>query len=448
MARDASVVGRRLIRYWASPEPTIARIDGQTVRDQLAETGHDARADDVALLGSLGVAATRLPVLWERVAPIDPRERSFAWACDRAARLRTLGIEPIVTLLHHGSGPSYTDLLDDAFPELFAEYAEAAARALPFVRRFTPINEILTTARFSALYGVWYPNARDDASFGRALTNQVRAVQLAMRRIRRVTTDAELVTTEDLQGFVAGDAGVRDYVGFLHERRWLALDMLEGRVTARHPLHAYLRDRAQVSEATFAAMRADATPIAIAGFNHYAHSERYLFTRANGATGDVAAVHVRDTTDLRVAPLLRAAAERQPTLALSEVHIHAAAAERVAWLLEHDADARACGANVVAVGAWAAFGMIDWYSLLRRPDGIVEDGIFTYAGREGVPRETVVADAVRLLARGDRTAAEALAAPGWWRDPARFHDPEDLATWGDAEGAEGARVRPDNEVPA
>jgi dTDP-4-dehydrorhamnose reductase len=449
MARYPSFAGDRLIEYWASPEPTIARITADTVRDQLDETGVAARIDDVDRIVALEVAATRLPVLWERAAPCHPGDRSFAWAQERASRLVALGVRPIATLLHHGSGPHYTDLLDDAFPALFADYAEAAARALPYVVDFTPINEVLTTARFTTLYGAWYPNVNDDRAFGRALVNQAHATQLAMERIRHVTPNARLVTTEDLQGFTAADAGTEPYVAFLRERRWLALDLIEGRVDAAHPLAAWLRDAAGVSEERLAVLRAHATPIAVAGFNHYPHSERHLFTRADGTLGDVPAVYVEGATDLRCRPLLREAADRFAAVALSEVHVNAVAGERVSWLLEHDADARALaaeGANVVAVGAWAAFGMVDWHSLLRRRDGVAEDGIYTFVGRDGVPQETPVAEALRALALGDDAAAHALAEPGWWTRASRYRTPEELAAMGDAGIAEGEHVRPRSEA--
>ncbi len=450
MARHAPFLGRRLIDYWASPEPTVARIDAHAMRDQLHETGFDERAGDIERIASLGVVASRFPVLWERAAPLHPEERDFTWGQERASRLHALGVAPIVTLLHHGSGPHYTHLLDDAFPKSFAAYAEAAARALPFVRAFTPINEVLTTTRFSTLYGVWYPNARDDAAFGRALVHQARATQLAMARIRTVTPDARLVTTEDLQGFVAGDVRMESYVAFLRERRWLALDLIEGRVDKDHALYTWLRDAAGIAEATLADVRARATPIDVAGFNHYPHSERYLFTRANGTIGDVPAVYVRGATDLRCAPLLRDAAERFPTLALSEVHVNAIASERVAWLLEHDADARALlasGIRATAVGAWAAFGMRDWHSLLRRHEDITEDGIFTFAGTNGTPQETPVAAALRHLTSGEIAAAQALATPGWWTRDERFRDPEILAAWADSQLPEGEHVRPRGKVP-
>jgi dTDP-4-dehydrorhamnose reductase len=43
------------------------------------------------------------------------------------ARLRELSIRPIVGLVHHGSGPAYTNLLDPGFAAGLAAHAEAVA---------------------------------------------------------------------------------------------------------------------------------------------------------------------------------------------------------------------------------------------------------------------------------------------------------------------------------
>src|SRR5205814_33206 len=109
-----------------------------------------------------------------------------------------LGIRPIVGLVHHGSGPRHTSLLDPRFPDEVAAFARAVAARYPWVQSYTPVNEPLTTARFSALYGQWYPHRRDGLAFARALLTQCRAVALAMQAIRTVNPAARLVQTEDL----------------------------------------------------------------------------------------------------------------------------------------------------------------------------------------------------------------------------------------------------------
>src|SRR4029453_14117486 len=135
--------------------------------------------------------------LWERMAPTSLDDIDWRWTDRRLTRLQKLGIRPIIGLLHHGSGPAYTSLLDPHFPDKLARFAEAVARRYPWITEFTPVNEPLTTARFSALYGDWYPHQRTDTAFLRALVNQLRGVVLAMRSIRRVVPQARLVQTED-----------------------------------------------------------------------------------------------------------------------------------------------------------------------------------------------------------------------------------------------------------
>ncbi len=254
---------------WASPEPTIARLGADAWRDQLSETGHDAREGDISLLASLGVSAVRYPVLWERA--------DLGWARRRLEALRSYGLEPIVTLLHHGSGPAHTSLIDDGFAAAFADYAGEVARAFPWVRRWTPINELLTTARFSTLYGHWYPNATDDATFGRAIVNEARAIQLSAERIRAVCPRAEIVITEDLQSFTAGDREEEAYVAFLRERAYLAIELTAGRVDRDHALYGYLTGKCDVAPHDLADLAARATPPDLVGWNWYPHSERYVF---------------------------------------------------------------------------------------------------------------------------------------------------------------------------
>ena len=107
-------------------------------------------------------------------------------------------VKPIVGLVHHGSGPRYTHLLDPSFPQRLAEYARAVAERYPHIDAYTPVNEPVTTARFSALYGFWYPHCRDDRSFVRALMHQMLGIVLAMRAIRKVNSSAQLIQTDDL----------------------------------------------------------------------------------------------------------------------------------------------------------------------------------------------------------------------------------------------------------
>ncbi len=135
------------LELWAGFECSVVRI-ANSYRNQITETGHSERLEDLAAVRSLGIKTLRYPVVWETVAPDKPDACDWTRSDERMGELARLGIEPVVGLLHHGSGPKYTNLLDRNFPSLFARYAQRVAARYPWVTLFTPINEPLTTARF------------------------------------------------------------------------------------------------------------------------------------------------------------------------------------------------------------------------------------------------------------------------------------------------------------
>src|SRR3954467_15039913 len=214
------------IQLWGGIECTINRVGDRFV-DQLERCGHYTREGDLEAIAALGVKALRFPVLWERVAPDGVARADWSGADRALTRLRDLGVEPIVGLVHHGSGPSGTHLLDPRFPQRLPPLPPAFAPRYPWVRRYTPINEPLTTARFAALYGHWYPHCRDDRSFVRALMTQLRATVLAMRAIRDVIPEARLVQTEDI-GKTWATSELQYQADYENERRWLTYDLLCG----------------------------------------------------------------------------------------------------------------------------------------------------------------------------------------------------------------------------
>src|SRR5438105_990194 len=112
--RDADKVASKL-ELWGGVECTIVRV-GDEYRDQSAETGHTLRKDDIDLIADLGVSTVRYPILWESIAPDSLDRCDWSWTDERLAMLRERGIEVIGGLLHHGSGPRYTSLLDRDLP--------------------------------------------------------------------------------------------------------------------------------------------------------------------------------------------------------------------------------------------------------------------------------------------------------------------------------------------
>jgi dTDP-4-dehydrorhamnose reductase len=220
------------MELWGGVEPTVNRV-GDVYFNQLERSGHAMRLSDLDRFASLGLRALRYPVLWERTAPDDLATADWSWADERLARLRELAIRPIVGLVHHGSGPRWTNLLEPSFAEGLAVYARAVAERFPWVQDYTPVNEPLTTARFSGLYGHWYPHGTDTRAFARALLNQCPAVALAMQAIRTVNPAARLIQTDDLSK-VHSTPKLAYQADIENTRRWLSWDLLCGRVDRQH----------------------------------------------------------------------------------------------------------------------------------------------------------------------------------------------------------------------
>jgi dTDP-4-dehydrorhamnose reductase len=401
-------------------------------------TGHHERLEDIDRVASLGITKLRYPVLWERIAPQGLKRANWSWTDERLHRLKDCGIEPIATLLHHGSGPWYTNLLDEEFPEKLAEFAGAVARRYPWLRRFTPVNEPLTTARFSALYGLWYPHCRSDRDFVRALFNQIRGIAAAMRAIREVIPDAQLVQTEDL-GKTYGTPMLEQQVRFDNDRRWATYDILYGQVRLDAPFMQFVQNLGFSLDApTLAAMQCEPE---IAGVNYYVTGERFLDDRlhlypracAGGnerqAYVDVEAVRVPEGT-AGLMPLALECWERyRRPLAVTEAHIACTQEEQVRWLDELHTDCirlRAAGAHVRAFTVWALFGAYDWNSCLTNRTEYYENGVFDV--RTNPPSETALAEWTRAAARGERLFHRSLRTAGWWRRPERVLYSDEPAT--------------------
>lgn len=419
------------VAIWGGVECTVNRV-GDNYFDQLERNGHAYRLDDLRAFADLGIRTLRFPLLWERTAPEGLSSASWAWADERMELMRELGIRPIVGLVHHGSGPRSTSLLDPGFGEKLAEYARAVAERYPWADSYTPVNEPLTTARFSALYGVWYPHARHDRSFVQALLNECRGTSLAMRAIREVNPDAQLVQTEDL-GMTHSTPMMRYQARFENHRRWLTFDLLRGDVDEAHPLWKYLRYQLS-SGIDLLWMRDNPAPPDIIGLNYYVTSERYLDERIENFPGcavggnrrhryvDVEAVRVLRGGLAGPKRLIGEVWDRyQVPVAITEVHMGCARSEQMRWLRDvYDAAEalRSEGVDVRGVTAWALLGAYDWNCLVTRQSGFYEPGVFDVRG--GSLRLTALAQMVRSLAAGERPRHPVLDQPGWWNRDERI----------------------------
>jgi len=170
---------------WASGEEAsdplvhVEQRDGSraTVRvDELGGCGHlDHMVDDLASVADLGATVMRYGMPWQRT---EAEPGVYDWTLwDRAlAAADDAGLEVVVDLCHFGlpdhlcgPGTGHAGFTDPAWVDSFLRYVEAFLARYPGPRWFTPVNEPITTAFCSALWGAWNDGISDNAAYGRAL---------------------------------------------------------------------------------------------------------------------------------------------------------------------------------------------------------------------------------------------------------------------------------------
>lgn len=406
-------------------ECTINRVRDEWM-DQYERSGHLDRPGDMQLFHDLGLRTLRYGLHWERFCHAG----SFDVFKRPLDEMRQLGMEPIAGLVHHGSGPAETDLLDPGFGEKLASYARRLAEHHPWIQRYTPVNEPQTTARFSGLYEHWYPHHRSFGSYARALVNQVKASVLCMRAIRAVRSDAMFVHTED-GGKTWSTEALAAVCEDREHRRWLGLDLLCGRVDENHPMFDFLLENG-ISQRDILWFSENPCPPDVIGLNYYLTSDRFLDHQvwkypdwlAGGDTGseplvDIEAVRLRSGGIAGAGTILTEAWERYGLpVAITEAHLGGSEHDQLCWLNEVWNEAKAvrrAGVNCVAVTPWALLGSFDWCTLVTRCNGTYEPGVFDVSS--GTPVPTRLADLVRRLAHGEQVHMEGC---GWWSRPDRF----------------------------
>ncbi|MCW3108389.1 MAG: dTDP-4-dehydrorhamnose reductase, partial [Segetibacter sp.] len=124
------------IEIWGGLECSLNRVEDNYM-DQLVLSGHYTRGyDDIKRFADLGIKALRYPVLWEKHAPQIDTTIDWSYSRARLTELSQAHIQPIVGLVHHGSGPVYADFFDGSFAEGLGEYAGKVAEQFPWVEYY------------------------------------------------------------------------------------------------------------------------------------------------------------------------------------------------------------------------------------------------------------------------------------------------------------------------
>ncbi len=246
-------------------------------RDQLEETQHYARwRDDLHLCRELGARYLRYGPPYYRMHT-GPHRYDWSFTDEVLPVMRELGIVPIMDLCHFGVPDWVGGFQNPDWPALFADYADAFAARYPWVRYYTPVNEILVCARFSGKEGIWNEQETSDKAMIMAHANMCRATLLTVERIRARDPDAVFFQSEAAEAFHERWPETHRDVEFLNELRYLTFDFLYGHPPGGDVL-MFLQDQGLTKEMYdwFMTHGRAAAPACVMGMDYYAPNEHLL----------------------------------------------------------------------------------------------------------------------------------------------------------------------------
>lgn len=217
--------------------PTIE--NGKWRRDELESTDHYAMWQrDFALAREIGITHIRYGPPLHLTFPAAGK---YDWSyCDpQLEELRDFGPEPIIDLCHFGVPDWLGNLQNPDISKALAEYAAAFVERYPWVRFYTPVNEMYVCSRMSALDGLWNEQLHDDGAYARAAWNLANAsIQMSDAILKR-RADAIFINSESSEFYqpCCPDAHVQQAAEEANERRFLPLDLIYA-----HPLSKRMHD--------------------------------------------------------------------------------------------------------------------------------------------------------------------------------------------------------------
>ena len=266
--------------------PTIMGADDKTIRrDLLEECGHyDRISSDVDLVRDLGLKYLRYGLPYYQ---ISRSEGAYDWEMADTAMflIKKAGITPILDLLHFGLPNWIGEFQNPDLPRQFARYCDAVAERYPWVRFYTPVNEMYVTAKMSALDGIWNERLRSDRAFVTALKHCSAAATLGCAAIVRRRPDAIIVTSETAE-FVHDLRPVPDVrIKLENQLKTLSLDFLY----AKQPdavVYQFLLDNGMTREEFNWFMIGDPPGHHIMGNDYYGRNEKVLLPDGSLHSGE------------------------------------------------------------------------------------------------------------------------------------------------------------------
>jgi beta-glucosidase/6-phospho-beta-glucosidase/beta-galactosidase len=201
---------------------------GRWRRDEMEAMGHyELWAKDFELAREIGVTHIRYGPPLHLVFQ-GPGKFDWSLVDEPMADLERYGPEPIVDLCHFGVPDWLGDFQNSEIAEAFTEYAAAFAERYPWVRFYTPVNEMYVCARKSTLDGDWNEQRCDESAFINAVFNLAFASVGMTDAILKRRDDAIFVNSEttEFSQPCCPEPEVNAIADFENQRRFLPLDLI------------------------------------------------------------------------------------------------------------------------------------------------------------------------------------------------------------------------------
>jgi beta-glucosidase/6-phospho-beta-glucosidase/beta-galactosidase len=332
--------------------PTIE--NGSWRRDLMEATGHYKYwFRDLELAAEVGLSHLRYgPPLHLTY----PARGQLDWSLVDAPMeaMQRMGLTPIIDLCHFGVPDWLESFQNDEVPAALAAYATAFAKRYPWVRFYTPVNEMYVCARLSALDGIWNEQRHDETAFVMAARHLSKASVLVMHAILGERQDAVFVTSESSEFYQAccPDPEIIRIADFENERRFAPLDLAYGNPMSNR-MRSHFVDHGMPEEEYDWFMNQELPRRTILGVDFYIWNEKLVDTRGRAlALGELFGWYVIASQYYE--------RYRRPMMHTETNHIDAREAPRWLWRQWHNLQLIQ-KASVPVVG-------FTWYSLTDQVD--------------------------------------------------------------------------------
>jgi beta-glucosidase/6-phospho-beta-glucosidase/beta-galactosidase len=256
--------------------PVIVDSQGRRIRrDLLAECGHYERwREDLRLVKDMWIPCLRYG-LPNHLVHLGPDRYDWSFADEALEEIRRLGITPVLDLLHFGVPDWLGDFQNPELPVHFARYAGAVAKRYPWVRFYTPVNEIYVAARNSGLHGLWNERLRTERGFVTALKHLVAANLLATAEIWRQRPNAVIIQSESAEYTHHVSASPSHDIKLRNKLVFVSLDLIYSKAPDSDVL-MFLLDNGMTRDEFMWFMRSTPAGFQIMGNDYYGHNERLL----------------------------------------------------------------------------------------------------------------------------------------------------------------------------